>query len=90
MTIERRDVGPLDVELDMPFCGICDSGIHFARGDFGPLPLVPGHEIVGVATEVGTEMTRHKVGDRVGIGCMVYHATSHDVPAVPQPRRRIN
>jgi uncharacterized zinc-type alcohol dehydrogenase-like protein len=72
--IERRDVGPHDVRLDILFCGICHSDIHVATGDFGPLPaspLVPGHEIVGVVTEVGGEVTRHQVGDRVGIGCMV-------------------
>jgi uncharacterized zinc-type alcohol dehydrogenase-like protein len=74
VTIERRPVGPHDVQLDVLFCGICHSDIHFAGGDFGPLPtspLVPGHEIVGVVTEVGAEVTRHQVGDRVGIGCMV-------------------
>ncbi|WP_043497288.1 NAD(P)-dependent alcohol dehydrogenase [Georgenia sp. SUBG003] len=72
--IERRDVGPHDVKLDILYCGICHSDIHFAGGDFGPLPvspLVPGHEIVGIVTEVGSEVTRHQIGDRVGIGCMV-------------------
>ena len=74
VTIERRDVGPHDVELDILYCGICHSDIHFAGGDFGPLPvepLVPGHEIVGVVTEVGSDVSKHEVGDRVGIGCMV-------------------
>ncbi|MEN2740236.1 NAD(P)-dependent alcohol dehydrogenase [Microbacterium sp. X-17] len=74
VAIERRDVGPHDVKLDILFCGICHSDIHFVSGDFGPLavePFVPGHEIVGVVTEVGPEVTKHKVGDRVGIGCMV-------------------
>jgi uncharacterized zinc-type alcohol dehydrogenase-like protein len=72
--IERRDVGPHDVKLDILYCGICHSDIHFASGDFGPLPvspLVPGHEIVGVVTEVGDQVTKHQTGDRVGIGCMV-------------------
>ncbi|MGN8246107.1 NAD(P)-dependent alcohol dehydrogenase [Cellulomonas soli] len=74
VTVERRDVGPHDVKLDIEFCGICHSDIHFADGDFGPLPispLVPGHEIVGVVTEVGDAVRKHRVGDRVGIGCMV-------------------
>jgi uncharacterized zinc-type alcohol dehydrogenase-like protein len=74
VVIGRRDVGPHDVKLDILFCGICHSDIHFAGGDFGPLPvspLVPGHEIVGVVTEAGSEVTKHRVGDRVGIGCMV-------------------
>ncbi|MED5802754.1 NAD(P)-dependent alcohol dehydrogenase [Gordonia sp. Z-3] len=72
--LDRRDVGPHDVKLDIMFCGICHSDIHFAQGDFGPLPvepLVPGHEIVGVVTEVGSSVSKHSVGDRVGIGCMV-------------------
>ncbi|GII05569.1 alcohol dehydrogenase catalytic domain-containing protein [Planobispora takensis] len=74
VAIERRDVGPHDIKLDIQYCGICHSDIHFARGDFGPLPvspLVPGHEIIGTVTEVGSEVTKHQVGDRVGIGCMV-------------------
>ncbi|MCX4409678.1 MULTISPECIES: NAD(P)-dependent alcohol dehydrogenase [unclassified Streptomyces] len=74
VTIERRDVGPHDVKLDILFCGICHSDINFVGGAFGPLPispLVPGHEIVGRVTEIGPEVTRHQVGDLVGIGCMV-------------------
>ncbi|MBJ7472111.1 MAG: NAD(P)-dependent alcohol dehydrogenase [Solirubrobacteraceae bacterium] len=73
ITIERRDVGPLDVRIDIQFCGVCHSDIHFTRGEWGPqqYPAVPGHEIVGVVAEVGAEVTRHAVGDRVGVGCMV-------------------
>jgi uncharacterized zinc-type alcohol dehydrogenase-like protein len=73
MTVERRDLGPRDVMIEVDYCGICHSDIHFARGEFGPVPnpLVPGHEIVGTVTEVGPEVTRHAVGDRVGVGCMV-------------------
>nr|WP_189268610.1 NAD(P)-dependent alcohol dehydrogenase [Streptomyces fuscichromogenes] len=72
MTVDRRDVGPHDVLIEIAYCGICHSDIHFARGEFGdiPTPLVPGHEIVGTVTEVGTEVTKHAVGDRVGVGCM--------------------
>ncbi|MEE9096349.1 NAD(P)-dependent alcohol dehydrogenase [Pseudarthrobacter phenanthrenivorans] len=72
-TIERREVGPHDVMIDIKFAGICHSDIHTVRGDWGPqqYPLVPGHEIAGIVTEVGAEVTKHKVGDRVGVGCMV-------------------
>jgi len=72
-TIERRDVGPLDVLIEIKFAGICHSDIHTVRGEWGPqqYPLAPGHEIVGIVTEVGAEVTKHNVGDRVGVGCMV-------------------
>jgi uncharacterized zinc-type alcohol dehydrogenase-like protein len=71
--IERRDLGPRDVLIEVEYCGICHSDIHFARGEFGdvPTPLVPGHEIVGRVLEAGPEVTKHAVGDRVGVGCMV-------------------
>jgi alcohol dehydrogenase (NADP+) len=72
-TIERRDVGPDDVLIAIQYAGICHSDIHTVNGDWGPqpFPVVPGHEIVGVVTEVGAQVTRHRVGDRVGVGCMV-------------------
>jgi alcohol dehydrogenase (NADP+) len=72
-TIERRDVGPNDVLIEITHAGICHSDIHTVNGDWGPqpFPVVPGHEIVGVVTEVGTEVGTHRVGDRVGVGCMV-------------------
>lgn len=72
-TVERRDVGPHDVLIEIRFAGICHSDISNARSEWGPstYPLVPGHEIAGVVTEVGSEVTRHAVGDRVGVGCMV-------------------
>ncbi|MFE5621109.1 NAD(P)-dependent alcohol dehydrogenase [Streptomyces virginiae] len=73
VTIERRDVGPHDVQIDILYCGICHSDMNFVDGSFGPLPvspLVPGHEIVGRVTETGSAVTRHQVGDLVGIGCM--------------------
>ncbi|WP_276607659.1 NAD(P)-dependent alcohol dehydrogenase [Microbispora catharanthi] len=71
--IERRDVGPNDVLIEVEYAGICHSDIHTVNGDWGPqpYPLVPGHEIVGIVTEVGAAVTRHQVGDRVGVGCMV-------------------
>ena len=72
-TIERRDVGANDVLIEIQYAGICHSDIHTVNGDWGPqpFPVVPGHEIVGVVTEVGPDVTRHQVGDRVGVGCMV-------------------
>ncbi|GAA4055865.1 NAD(P)-dependent alcohol dehydrogenase [Actinomadura miaoliensis] len=71
--IERRDVGPNDVLIEIKYAGICHSDIHTVNGDWGsqPYPLVPGHEIVGIVSEVGAAVTRHRVGDRVGVGCMV-------------------
>jgi len=72
-TVERRDVGPDDVLIEIEYAGICHSDIHTVNGDWGPqpFPVVPGHEIVGVVREVGADVTRHQVGDRVGVGCMV-------------------
>ncbi len=71
--VERREVGPTDVLIEVTHAGICHSDIHTVRGEWGPqsYPLVPGHEIVGVVAEVGPQVTRHRVGDRVGVGCMV-------------------
>src|SRR3954469_22343909 len=72
-TIDRREVGPNDVLIEITHAGICHSDIHTVNGDWGPqpFPVVPGHEIVGVVTEIGTEVGTHRVGDRVGVGCMV-------------------
>jgi uncharacterized zinc-type alcohol dehydrogenase-like protein len=72
-TIERRDVGPKDVMIDIAYAGICHSDIHTVRGEWGEIqyPQVVGHEIVGTVSEVGSEVTKHQVGDRVGVGCMV-------------------
>ena len=71
--IERRDVGPTDVLIEIQYAGICHSDIHTVNGDWGPqpFPVVPGLEIVGVVAEVGADVTKHRVGDRVGVGCMV-------------------
>ena len=73
LEIQRRAVGPNDVRIDIKFCGICHSDIHFTRGEWGqiPYPAVPGHEIAGIVAEVGSEVTRFAPGDRVGVGCMV-------------------
>ncbi|MFE9693494.1 NAD(P)-dependent alcohol dehydrogenase [Micromonospora sp. NPDC005806] len=72
-TIERRDLGPHDVLIDISYSGICHSDIHTARSEWGPTtyPIVVGHEIAGVVREVGAEVTKFAVGDRVGVGCMV-------------------
>ncbi|MBO0984954.1 NAD(P)-dependent alcohol dehydrogenase [Rathayibacter sp. SD072] len=72
-TVERRDVGPHDVLIEIAYSGICHSDIHTVRGEWGPVayPLTVGHEIVGVVAEVGSEVSKHSVGDRVGVGCMV-------------------
>jgi uncharacterized zinc-type alcohol dehydrogenase-like protein len=72
-TITRRDVGPHDVAFDIHFAGICHSDIHTVKGEWGepPYPLVPGHEITGIVTQTGPEVTKYKVGDRVGVGCFV-------------------
>ncbi|WJV46543.1 NAD(P)-dependent alcohol dehydrogenase [Streptomyces flavofungini] len=72
-TIERRPVGPSDVLIDVKYAGICHSDIHQARDGWGEgiFPMVPGHEIAGVVAEVGADVTTFKVGDRVGVGCMV-------------------
>jgi alcohol dehydrogenase (NADP+) len=72
-TITRRDVGAHDVAFDIHFAGICHSDIHTVRAEWGhpPFPIVPGHEIAGVVTQVGSEVTKFTVGDRVGVGCFV-------------------
>jgi uncharacterized zinc-type alcohol dehydrogenase-like protein len=72
-TIQRRDVGPSDVLIAIRYAGVCHSDIHTVRGEWGPItyPQVVGHEIVGEVVEVGPQVTRHAVGDRVGVGCMV-------------------
>jgi uncharacterized zinc-type alcohol dehydrogenase-like protein len=72
-TIERRELRPDDVLIDIKFCGICHSDIHNAHNDFGTgvYPMVPGHEMAGVVAAVGSESTKFSVGDRVGVGCFV-------------------
>lgn len=72
-TIERRDLKPHDVLIEIKYAGICHSDIHTAKGEWGPVkyPLVPGHEIAGIVTEVGSEVTKFAIGDKAGVGCMV-------------------
>ncbi|MCD0456392.1 NAD(P)-dependent alcohol dehydrogenase [Chryseobacterium sp. LC2016-27] len=70
---ERREVGPNDVQFDILYCGVCHSDLHQIRNDWfeGIFPMVPGHEIVGRVAKVGTNVSRFKIGDLVGTGCMV-------------------
>jgi uncharacterized zinc-type alcohol dehydrogenase-like protein len=72
-TIDRRELGPKDVLIEIKYAGICHSDIHTGRQEWSEIeyPFVPGHEIAGIVAEVGAEVTKHKVGDRVGVGCMV-------------------
>lgn len=72
-TIKRRDLEPHDVLIDIRFCGICHSDIHHTRGDWGAehYPIVPGHEITGIVSAVGSDVTKHALGAKVGVGCMV-------------------
>ncbi|WP_054788653.1 alcohol dehydrogenase catalytic domain-containing protein [Gracilibacillus dipsosauri] len=71
--IQRRDLDSHDVLIEIKYAGICHSDIHTAHGEWGEVnyPLVPGHEIAGIVTDIGSEVTKYKVGDRVGVGCMV-------------------
>ncbi|GAB0104180.1 NAD(P)-dependent alcohol dehydrogenase [Nocardia sp. JMUB6875] len=71
--IQRRDLGPKDVLIEVKFAGICHSDIHTARNEWGGThyPLVPGHEITGIVAAIGNAVTAHAVGDRVGVGCFV-------------------
>ena len=70
---ERRPVGDNDILIDIKFASICHSDIHQMKGDWGPqqYPQVPGHEIAGIVAAVGKNVTKFKVGDRAGVGCMV-------------------
>jgi uncharacterized zinc-type alcohol dehydrogenase-like protein len=69
----RRRPRPHDVLVEIKYCGICHTDIHFVRNDLGisTYPLVPGHEIVGIVKEIGEEVSKFQVGDHVGIGCLV-------------------
>ncbi|MBK9187433.1 MAG: NAD(P)-dependent alcohol dehydrogenase [Phycisphaerales bacterium] len=71
--IERRQPTSTDVEIDILFCGVCHSDIHFARNEWGftSYPVVPGHEILGKVTRVGKGVTKFRVGDLAAVGCLV-------------------
>ena len=71
--IQRRVCQDDDVAIDIKFCGICHSDLHQVYDEWmpGTFPMVPGHEVVGIVSEVGAKVTKFKVGDKVGVGCMV-------------------
>jgi uncharacterized zinc-type alcohol dehydrogenase-like protein len=71
--IERREVGPHDVQIEILYCGVCHSDIHQARNEWGGsiFPMVPGHEIVGRITKIGAHVKNFKIGELAGIGCFV-------------------
>jgi uncharacterized zinc-type alcohol dehydrogenase-like protein len=73
MDIERRTPGARDVQIEIQYCGVCHSDLHTVRSEWGgtKYPCVPGHEIVGHVTAVGTDVKQYKVGDTVGVGCLV-------------------
>nr|MBA3466779.1 alcohol dehydrogenase catalytic domain-containing protein [Gemmatimonadaceae bacterium] len=71
--IERREVRPQDVQIEILYCGVCHSDLHMARDEWGGTiyPVVPGHEIVGRVTAVGNKVTKFRAGDSAGVGCLV-------------------
>ena len=73
LTFERRPPGPLDIRIEILFCGVCHTDLHTVRNDWrnAVYPIVPGHEIVGRVAEVGGEVTKFKLGDIAGVGCLV-------------------
>jgi uncharacterized zinc-type alcohol dehydrogenase-like protein len=73
ISFDRREPRPDDVSIEIDYCGVCHTDIHFAQNDWGvsQFPVVPGHEIIGRVTAVGPDVTSYKVGDTVGVGCMV-------------------
>lgn len=84
---ERRPVGDNDVLIEIKYASICHSDIHQEKGDWGKqqYPQVPGHEIVGIVTKVGKNVTKFKVGDRAGVGCMVDGCTECENEEQYQP-----
>jgi uncharacterized zinc-type alcohol dehydrogenase-like protein len=72
-SINRREPTPTDVAIDIHYCGVCHSDLHFARNEWGQTtyPVVPGHEILGRVTKVGSAVKKFKVGDLAAIGCLV-------------------
>jgi len=73
MQIKRRAVGAKDIEIEIMFCGVCHSDLHTARNDWGftSYPAIPGHEIVGKIIQIGSDVTKLKVGDFAAVGCLV-------------------
>jgi uncharacterized zinc-type alcohol dehydrogenase-like protein len=73
LEINRREPGPNDVLFEILFCGVCHTDIHMSRGQFprSIFPMVPGHEVIGKVTQIGSAVSKHRVGDIVGVGCLV-------------------
>lgn len=73
INFERREVGPNDILVDILYCGVCHSDIHMARSEWGPsvYPIVPGHEIVGTISAIGSNVSKFKIGDLAGVGVFV-------------------
>ncbi len=73
LKIDRRAVTPTDVEIDILYCGVCHSDLHYTKNDWGmtQYPVVPGHEIVGKVTKIGQNVDNYKIGDLVAVGCLV-------------------
>lgn len=73
MTVKRREVGPYDVEINLKYCGVCHSDIHHARNDWSDseYPMIPGHEMMGIVSQVGEKVVGFKNGDRVAVGNLV-------------------
>lgn len=72
-TLNRRECNPNDVLIEIKYCGVCHSDLHQVKDEWGgtTYPIVPGHEIVGIISDIGKDVKKFKVGDRVGVGCMV-------------------
>src|SRR3954462_12041768 len=75
-TIPRRDPGEHDVQIEILYCGICHSDLHSVRNEWSEFmptnyPIVPGHEILGRVTKVGSAVTKYKMGDLAAVGCLV-------------------
>ena len=82
----RREPGPTEVTIDILYCGVCHSDLHMARNEWGNsvYPMVPGHEIVGRVSAVGSAVTKFKVGSIAAVGVIVDSCTLRSV----RPRRR--
>src|SRR3978361_2357765 len=82
-SLQRREPAEDDVQIDILFCGVCHSDLHTVRDEWHDMmptvyPCVPGHEIIGRVTKVGQDVTKFKVGDVVGVGCLV--GSDHSCP----------
>ena len=85
MNIQRRELQPDDVQFEILYCGICHSDLHQVKNDFGfsVYPMVPGHEIVGRVTAIGSDVTSFKVGDLAGVGCTCFATSMSSVFTPP-------